>query len=108
MKRSFVSLSLAVAFAAGLAAPALAFDQNTPAWSAPTQIAARDSSSNLVSQHEMEATATSAYEHNINPLSVMRLASPYDTQDAFTGMDGRPLPGWEMGAGHPGTAGDGS
>lgn len=108
MKSSFLSLSLALALSAGLAASALANETGSASSSMPTQVAAAPASSdNLAHQREMSGAAVDAYNANINPLATVKLVGPYDQADAFTGPNGFPLPGWYSMKGDVGSGGGG-
>jgi len=99
MKQSILSLAMILAAAGGFAAAAQAADtlptttQNTA--SVIGQAAAMPSS-NLATRAAIENAAEQAYQQNINPLATVTLAGPYDIEDAFTGKNGTPLPGWDL------------
>jgi hypothetical protein len=91
MKYSALFLGLALA-ATMPAAFARADDSMSPAAS---QSAAMPSDY-ATQQAAIENQAEQAYQADANPLATVKLASPYDQEDAFKGPGGYPLPGWDV------------
>jgi hypothetical protein len=94
MKHSALFLGFALAVA-GPAALSWAADTGTALSSASSQAAAMPAD-NLTLQTTIANQALQAYNQDINPLSVVKLASPYDEEDAFKGPNGYALPGWDL------------
>jgi len=101
--------STTLVLALTLALGARAFAADDAKWtqpSQPEQVAALVEANAMNVKHT-ENYAEQAYAANINPLSFMlEKVGPYDLQDAFTGSNGFPLPGWE-GIANPASMGSG-
>jgi hypothetical protein len=92
MKHSALFLAAALVATAGAANLSQAADLTTPV---ATQAAAMPAD-NLTQQAAIENEAEQAYQADANPLTIVKLASPYDQEDAFKGPGGYPLPGWDV------------
>jgi len=92
MKQSALFFAFALAATAGAATLSRAADSTA---TAATQAAAMPGD-NLSAQAAVENEAQSDFGANVNPLSNVKVASPYDQEDAFKGTNGYPLPGWDV------------
>ena len=97
MKHSILFFGLALVAAGGLATSARA-DDITPGSSTVSTSgqSAAMISDNLTRQTISENAAQQAFNANINPLTTVTLAGPYDQEDAFKGANGYTLPGWNV------------
>jgi len=101
----FRSTTVALVLSTMVVAPAFASEQLASGTQSGQVAALSQANAAIVQKTEM--SAVDAYKANVNPLAYMlEKVGPYDLEDAFTGPNGYPLPGWSEIA-NPASGGDG-
>ena len=101
----FRSTTIALVLSTAVVAQAFAGEQLASGSQSEQMAAPAHANAAMVQKTEM--SAVDAYKANVNPLAYMlEKVGPYDLEDAFTGPNGYPLPGWSEIA-NPASGGDG-